>query len=59
MGKRNRLTPEQRKALWKPTDANAGVGWTPSGHVVRGNDPDDMGLNILDDPEALVEEEEE
>lgn len=26
---RARLTREQRKALWRPTEANAGAGWEP------------------------------
>ena len=24
-----RLTPEQKKAIWKPSEANAGAGWEP------------------------------
>ena len=30
-----RLTPEQKKAIWKPSEANAGAGWEPKyGHNI-------------------------
>jgi hypothetical protein len=31
----NKLTKEQRKALWAPSDENAGAGWQTTGSYDR------------------------
>ena len=36
-----KLTREQRKAIWKPSDANAGAGWMPKYQIT---DPDPIAF---------------
>ena len=61
MGKRKikRLTAEQKRAVWAPSEANAGAGW----HSDHSNDADPRNLERgsgaidadfpLDDPERF------
>ena len=37
--KRLKLTPEQRKLIWKPSSANAGAGWDAKNADLFNHDP--------------------
>lgn len=37
--KRSRLTPEQKKAIWAKSEANAGAGWHSNYEDAKTHDP--------------------